>query len=315
MQRGHKAEDGTLKRLTGLSAMKLRMKTQMRPSKQRSPKKKRPLSALSLSLMEGTKFVLFAGRNLADSLNRFVIKINYIYKTALWLVITVYLLLLFFQSEGNEEEGWYLHNAMVYEGTVYHPECFKDKNNAMDSSLDTSADQTMAEENEVVPKEEPMSQEVDKVVSPAEAENGESMEVTVAEPVSIKEEKDAVQQTDNQENAPVEEMEVKSEEPVEKVEPEEEKAEDKQEDQSANTSLADDNMLLAAPVVTQPKVVVTKWRKDRHWGPSSVLFYCIQKYILGHTPLLLRGIHNMNDSSALMAWLLIVNRPVIIQGS
>merc|ERR1712029_814395 len=50
--------------------------------------------------------------------------------------------------------------------------------------------------------------------------------------------------------------EVKSEEPVEKVEPEEEKAEDKQEDQSANTSLADDNMLLAAPVVTQPKVEI-----------------------------------------------------------
>ena len=89
MQRGHKAEDGTLKRLTGLSAMKLRTKTQMRPSKQRSPKKKRPLSALSLSLMEGTKFVLFAERNLADSLNRFVIKINYIFKTALWLVITI----------------------------------------------------------------------------------------------------------------------------------------------------------------------------------------------------------------------------------
>ena len=187
---------------------------------------------------------------------------------------------------------------MVYEGTVYHPECFKDKNNAMDSSLDTSADQTMetSEGNEVVPKEEPNaeekpeSHEVEKVVSPVKTENREPMDVTVAEPVSIKEEKDAVQETDIQENAPVEEMEVNNEEPVEKVEPEEEKSEEvKQDDQSANTSLADDNMSLAAPVVTQPKVVVTKWRRDRHWGPSSVLFYCIQKYILGHAPLLLEG--------------------------
>ena len=55
---------------------------------------------------------------------------------------------------------------MVYEGTVYHPECFKDKNNAMDSSLDTSADQTMetSEGNEVVPKEEPKAMLIEGVV-------------------------------------------------------------------------------------------------------------------------------------------------------
>ena len=220
---------------------------------------------------------------------------------------------------------------MVYEGIVYHPECFKDKNNAMDNSLDTSADTAMetsvVAENEIVPKQEPMADEEsktleeEKVVAPVKAENDqeESMEVIEAgtESVSIKEETDAVQETNVQEDPNVEEMETKDEEANEEVKPEEEKAvEDKEEDRSANTSLvSDDNMLLAAPVVTQPKVVVTKWRRERHWSPSSVLFYCMQKYILGHHPLLLRGIPNLNDSSALMAWLLKLNRPVIIQRS
>ena len=232
-------------------------------------------------------------------------------------------------GDGNEEEGWYLHNAMVYEGIVYHPECFKDKNNAMDNSLDTSADTAMetsvVAENEVVPKQEPMAEEEskpleeEKFAAPVKAENDEkeSMEVTETESVSIKEETDEVQDTNVQEEPHVEEMETKDEEANEEVKPEEEKAvENKEEDRSANTSLvSDDNMLLAAPVVTQPKVVVTKWRRERHWSPSSVLFYCMQKYILGHHPLLLRGIPNLNDSSALMAWLLKLNRPVIIQRS
>lgn len=220
---------------------------------------------------------------------------------------------------------------MVYEGIVYHPECFKDKNNAMDNSLDTSADTAMetsvVAENEVVPKQEPMTEEEpkipeeDKAVAPIKAENDkeESMEVTETETesVSIKEENDPVQETNVQEDPNVEEMETKDEEANEEVKPEEEKAvEDKEEDLSANTSLvSDDNMLLAAPVVTQPKVVVTKWRRERHWSPSSVLFYCMQKYILGHRPLLLRGIPHLNDSSALMAVLLKLNRPVIIQRS
>ena len=219
---------------------------------------------------------------------------------------------------------------MVYEGIVYHPECFKDKNNAMDTSLDTSADtglETAAAtaENEIVPKEEqivkeePKSQEDENVVNTVEAENvkEESMELSEAETgsVPIKEEIDALQETDVHDNANVEEMELKNE-ADEEVKPEEEKTvEDKEEDRSANTSLvSDDNMLLAAPVVTQPKVV-TKWRRDRDWSLSSVLFYCMQKYILGHHPLLLRGISRINDSSALMAWLLKLNRPVIIQRS
>ncbi len=214
---------------------------------------------------------------------------------------------------------------MVYEGTVYHPECFKDKNNAMDNSLDTSADtgmETAVAENEIVPKEEqiakeePKSQEDEKFVSTVEAENAkeESMELSEAEtgPVPIKEEIDALQETDVHDNANVEEMELKNDEADE----EEEKTVEDKEDRSANTSLvSDDNMLLAAPVVTQPKVVVTKWRRDRDWSLSSVLFYCMQKYILGHHPLLLRGISRFNDSSALMAWLLKLNRPVIIQRS
>ena len=214
---------------------------------------------------------------------------------------------------------------MVYEGTVYHPECFKDKNNAMDNSLDTSADtgmETAVAENEIVPKEEqiakeePKSQEDEQFVSTVEAENAkeESMELSEAEtgPVPIKEEIDALQETDVHDNANVEEMELKNDEADE----EEEKTVEDKEDRSANTSLvSDDNMLLAAPVVTQPKVVVTKWRRDRDWSLSSVLFYCMQKYILGHHPLLLRGISRFNDSSALMAWLLKLNRPVIIQRS
>ena len=44
-----------------------------------------------------------------------------------------------------EEEGWYYHNAMLHEGVLYHPECFKDleKNGGMDSSMDTTADSVM----------------------------------------------------------------------------------------------------------------------------------------------------------------------------
>merc|ERR1719195_1054029 len=48
-------------------------------------------------------------------------------------------------GEGVEEEGWYFHNAMIHDGVIYHPECFKDleKNGeCLETSMDTTADST-----------------------------------------------------------------------------------------------------------------------------------------------------------------------------
>ena len=105
----------------------------------------------------------------------------------------------FEHGDGDQEEGWYLNNAMEYEGTVYHPECFKDKDNAMDNSL------LIEDKKEVVPKQEPMSEgefksyEDKKIFPPVTIVNvkKESMEVTEAmiEPVSIKVENDAVKES------------------------------------------------------------------------------------------------------------------------
>ena len=213
-------------------------------------------------------------------------------------------------GDSGEEEGWYLHNAMVYEGTVYHPECFKDKNNAMDTSLETSA----VEEADVITKQDPEEMETpvetakpeaeETAAPPAEVESvkEESMELIETETanVSIKEEenKDGEEETNVQENESKMEVDVKNEEATEEEVKTEEKEEEKVADLSASL-VSDDNMLLAAPVVTQPKVVVEPWRRGPgNTGPSSVLLYCMQKYILGQPPPLLRGIpHHMNDFS------------------
>ena len=79
---------------------------------------------------------------------------------------------------------------------------------------------------------------------------------------------------------PMEESEVKTEELTDDGVKEEEVEE------SGNTSLVtDEHMQLAAPIMPQPKVVVTNWM-----GPSTaVILYSVQKYILGSFPLLLRG--------------------------
>ena len=80
---------------------------------------------------------------------------------------------------------------------------------------------------------------------------------------------------------PMEESEVKTEELTDDGVKEEEV-----EEESGNTSLVtDEHMQLAAPIMPQPKVVVTNWM-----GPSTaVILYSVQKYILGSFPLLLRG--------------------------
>merc|ERR1711872_1022631 len=64
----------------------------------------------------------------------------------------------YFQAgEGTEEEGWYLHNAMKHEGVIYHPECFKDKNN-MDTSVDTTLENSTMDTSENNVDEVPMEQ-------------------------------------------------------------------------------------------------------------------------------------------------------------
>ena len=61
----------------------------------------------------------------------------------------------FEHGDGDQDEGWYLNNAMEHKGTVYHPECFKDKDNTMDNSHLT----LVADEEEVEPKQEQMAEQ------------------------------------------------------------------------------------------------------------------------------------------------------------
>ena len=116
----------------------------------------------------------------------------------------------FEHGDGDHEEGWYLNNAMEHEGTVYHPECFKDKDNAMDNSL------LCEDKKKVVPKQEPLSEEEyksnedKKFVPPFTTVNvkKESTEVTETgvEPVSIKVENDAVKKSPKDVNALLESL-------------------------------------------------------------------------------------------------------------
>ena len=70
MLRGHRAESGILRRLTGLSVMRLKMRTEMRPWKKRRQKRKRSPLARFPSLRAGIKFALCAEKSLVNSLNR-----------------------------------------------------------------------------------------------------------------------------------------------------------------------------------------------------------------------------------------------------
>ena len=87
-----------------------------------------------------------------------------------------------------EEEGWYLHNAMIHEGVIYHPDCFKDlqKNGDLDNSLDTTADSVMDTSSGVIKEEAPeeTDQEMKPVVPDVKLEQTEEMitEPAAAEP-------------------------------------------------------------------------------------------------------------------------------------
>ena len=76
---------------------------------------------------------------------------------------------------------------MEHKGSVYHPECFKDKDNTMDNSHLTPVE----DEKEVEPKQEPMaeketkSHEEEKIVPPIKTENVKKVTEAKTEPVSI----------------------------------------------------------------------------------------------------------------------------------
>merc|ERR1712048_664107 len=106
------------------------------------------------------------------------------------------------QSGEGEEEGWYLHNAMKAEdGTIYHPECYKDRAQALDTSAD--ADTTVDNETtietpaletteEVVTKQEPTEEEEEN--KPSEAVINPPSEASgVIEEESIKKEESEAQ--------------------------------------------------------------------------------------------------------------------------
>ena len=191
------------------------------------------------------------------------------------------------------------------DGTIYHPECYKDRAQALDTSADadttldneTTSDEPVQETTEeVVTKQEPTEEEEEN--KPSEADINPPSEASgVIEEGSIKKEEESEAKDDQCNNVeanedsimdppketspePMEESEVKTEELTDDGVKEEEVEE------SGNTSLVtDEHMQLAAPIMPQPKVVVTNWM-----GPSTAfILYSVQKYILGSFPLLLRG--------------------------
>ena len=97
-----------------------------------------------------------------------------------------------------EEEGWYFHNAMIHDGVIYHPECFKDleKNGeCLETSMDTTADST-ADSNmdtstpavqEPEDQEQPMEAdlEVKPTVADVKEEQPEVYESLLADPSSL----------------------------------------------------------------------------------------------------------------------------------
>ena len=185
-----------------------------------------------------------------------------------------------------EEEGWYLHNAMIHEGVIYHPDCFKDlqKNGDLDNSLDTTADSVMDTSSGVIKEERPeeSDQEMKPLVPEVTQEQAEEMitepapaestEMVVETPVSVKEEQpepesvntEAMEAMELTEEVKTEltdkleepEQEVKEETEKEVKEEKEEAEKEVEEESSANTSLVgDESHMLAAPVMSQPKVV------------------------------------------------------------
>ena len=181
-----------------------------------------------------------------------------------------------------EEEGWYLHNAMIHEGVIYHPDCFKDlqKNGDLDNSLDTTADSVMDTSSGVIKEEAPeeTDQEMKPVVPDVKLEQTEEMitepaaaepsEMVVETPVIPKEEQpeaepepeaantEAMELTEEDKTELTDQTEVKQEEPEPDVK-EEPEVKEVEEESSANTSLVGDeeSHMLAAPVMSQPKVV------------------------------------------------------------
>jgi len=85
------------------------------------------------------------------------------------------------QGENDEEGGWYVHNAVLEDGVVFHPECLKDKDKGLDIS---TADSSVNEALESMDTEEKVVEDV--TVKSEEVEmKEESKEVSVDEPNSI----------------------------------------------------------------------------------------------------------------------------------
>jgi len=184
------------------------------------------------------------------------------------------------QGEAEDEGSWYLHNCMRTEEGLFHPECHKDKDNAMDVTVtDTSMDEGIKTE----PKEEPEEgMDQAKPGDPAEQLSVADCVIKQESPVppSVEEDvlmkdvevkKEEVSKEENgtenvsEDNGPLESI-IKIEEgiKIESVEGETEKVEEEvseegAEETKANKSLIDDAVdggdnSLTAPVVNQAKV-------------------------------------------------------------
>jgi hypothetical protein len=81
------------------------------------------------------------------------------------------------QGEAEVDEGgWYLHNAVKTEEGLFHPECYKDKDSAMD---ETNPDASMEEGSTPVKAEVKEEQEAGAAAEKAEGGDGAAAELTI----------------------------------------------------------------------------------------------------------------------------------------
>lgn len=164
------------------------------------------------------------------------------------------------QGEAEDEGSWYLHNAMRTEEGLFHPECHKDKDNAMDVTLaDTSLEEPVPEiKEESTPAAEGESKNetelelsVENCIIKEESPVPPLVEPDVTMEDVEKESSLPEKSQDNDDNG------VESEKAEDVIKPEDTEAEAEVEE--ASKSLVDDGVdggdnSLTAPVVPQAKV-------------------------------------------------------------
>lgn len=169
----------------------------------------------------------------------------------------------FKQGDNDEEGGWYVHNAVLEDGVMYHPECLKDKDHLNNSIAESSINET-AESEATDSKSDVKSEEVKKEVETEEVKADVKMEGSQEQtPIKTEEDRECILElVENSEKAlPKEEsaMDVDNNNVASSEDLKEKPAEESmemEESLSANASLVSDGLenSMNAPVVGPQKV-------------------------------------------------------------